>query len=97
MEGGRVPRAVPAVGMLRQELQPGSAEPHSTLLGSAWTALELDLGRGAYSQFRKQDGMSRGDFTHEKTFCISEQILFPQNHSRQRLSFLPGLPQPAAN
>lgn len=50
--------------------------------------------RRACSQFGKQGW---GDCVREETFCFTELILFPQNHSRQRLSSLPALIQSAAN
>lgn len=90
-EGGGVPWA-----MARGHAAPGAAARRcgdtQQPPGGAPAAAE-----GAYSHCGKQDGISRGHFAQEKTFCISEQILSPQNHSWQRLSFLPGLPQPAAN
>lgn len=86
-----VPWAMSPTGTLCWELQPGDAEPRSTVPGGAQTAAE----EPTVSSGNKT--MNQGDFAQEKTFCVSEQILFPQNHSWQRLSILPALPQSAAN
>lgn len=85
-EGGHVPRAV-SPGSRSQAMQnhaassPAATQPAQKSPQSVW---ETRLNEP-------------GDCVREETFCFTELIFFPQNHSQQRLSSLPALLRSAAN